>query len=335
MGRKKKIGLTWFRMDVDIFQDIKIRKLIRRQGGKAFTVYALLLGSIYRNGYYMRWDTELPFIISEQTGYDEVYIQEVIKSCLSLGLFSEKLFNTEGVLTSIGIQTRYLDALNYMKRKAEIEEYSLLSDEDYDEAPVQKTSKNMPISPKKSEEISISSEEKKISSEETTISSEESTQRERIEKNIKEISPDGDTKKSPEDLSLPTPPIPYQKIVEMWNTTCTGFHRLTGLSDKRKMKLRNRYEELSKMGEPLPLFQTLFEKMENTPFLKGDNRRGWKATFDWLISNGENWRKVMEGNYEKENSYGNTWNNTAKSGNAGYLGGRLREPTEADYPTTI
>lgn len=213
MGRKKKIGLTWFRMDVDIFQDIKVRKLIRRQGGKAFTVYALLLGDIYRNGYYMRWDTELPFIISEQTGYDEVYIQEVIKSCLSLGLFSEKLFNTEGVLTSRGIQTRYLDALNYMKRKAEIEEYSLLSDEDYDENSVQKTSENMPISPKKSEEKDISSEEKTISSEEMAISSEESTQREKREKNKKEIK----KKKSDSELSLP---YSSQEFIDTWETLC-------------------------------------------------------------------------------------------------------------------
>ena len=211
MGRKKKIGLTWFRMDVDIFQDIKVRKLIRRQGGKAFTVYALLLGDIYRNGYYMRWDTELPFIISEQTGYDEVYIQEVIKSCLSLGLFSEKLFNTEGVLTSRGIQTRYLDALNYMKRKAEIEEYSLLSDEDYDENSVQKTSENMPISPKKSEEKGISSEEKTISSEEMAISSEESTQREKREKNKKEMK----KKKSDSELSLP---YSSQEFIDTWET---------------------------------------------------------------------------------------------------------------------
>ena len=128
------------------------------------------------------------------------------------------------------------------------------------------------------------------------------------DKDKKEISPNGDTKKVPEGLSLPAPSIPYQKIVDLWNATCTGFHRLTGLSDKRMVKLKNRYEELSKMGEPLPLFRTLFEKMENSPFLKGDNRRGWKATFDWLVSNGENWRKVMEGNFD--NSYPEKSGNT-------------------------
>ena len=35
MGRKAKMRLDYFPMDVDIFQDLKIRKLIKRQGGKA------------------------------------------------------------------------------------------------------------------------------------------------------------------------------------------------------------------------------------------------------------------------------------------------------------
>ena len=42
MGRKAKMRLDYFPMDVDIFQDLKIRKLIKRQGGKAITVYTLL-----------------------------------------------------------------------------------------------------------------------------------------------------------------------------------------------------------------------------------------------------------------------------------------------------
>ena len=80
MSRQKKSGLDYFPFEVDFFQDIKIRKLIRRNGGKAIAVYALLLCYIYKSGYFMTWDKELPFIISEQTGYGEVYIQEVLES---------------------------------------------------------------------------------------------------------------------------------------------------------------------------------------------------------------------------------------------------------------
>lgn len=147
MGRNKKIGLDYFPFDVDFFQDIKIRKLIKYQRGKAVTVYALLLCLIYKNGYYMLWDEELPFILSEQTGFEEAYIQEVVRCCLALGLFSKELFDKEKVLTSIGIQERYKRICDDCRRKCEFSEFNL-----------------------------ISSEEKRISSEEKPITSEESTQ---------------------------------------------------------------------------------------------------------------------------------------------------------------
>jgi hypothetical protein len=34
-----------------------------------------------------------------------------------------------------------------------------------------------------------------------------------------------------------------------------------------------------------------------TPFLAGDGNRGWRASFDWLIANRSNARKVLEGEY--------------------------------------
>ena len=107
MARTFKKGLDYFPLDIDIFNDLKIRKLIKYQGGKAITVYALLLCNIYKSGYYMKWDKELPFICSELTGFEEAYISEVIKTCLTLGLFSKELFDAEKVLTSKGIQERY------------------------------------------------------------------------------------------------------------------------------------------------------------------------------------------------------------------------------------
>jgi len=128
MNTTSNNGLGCFLMDVDLFQNIKIRKLIRRQGGKAVTVYVLLLCFIYKNGYYIGSDEDLPFIISEQTGYGEVYIQEVINSCLSLGLFDRGVYETHNVLTSEGIQERYMKAVSLFskrKRKAEIGDYDV------------------------------------------------------------------------------------------------------------------------------------------------------------------------------------------------------------------
>lgn len=127
MARTSKKGLEYFPMDIDIFSDIKIRKLIKYQGGKAISIYALLLCNIYKNGYYIEWDEELPFICSELTGFDEAYVLEVIKTCLSLGLFSKDLFDAEGVLTSKGIQERYSRICIQCRRVCKITDYSLLA----------------------------------------------------------------------------------------------------------------------------------------------------------------------------------------------------------------
>lgn len=182
MARPNKIGLGYFPMDVDLFQDIRIRKLIKYQSGKAITVYALLLCLIYKRGYYMRWDEELPFIISEQTGFEEAYILEVIRSCMTLGLFSKKLYDDEQVITSKGIQERYLYICKLLKRRVGITEYSLIDEE--------KELVN-------SEETGVIPEITAFFSEETSLDSVKMPQRKRKEKEIKEISLSRDKEKFP------------------------------------------------------------------------------------------------------------------------------------------
>jgi hypothetical protein len=147
MARTAKQGLGYFPFDIDFFQDLRIRKLIKYQGGKAITVYALLLCLIYRDGYYIRWDEELPFIISEQTGYDEAYIREVITCCLNIGLFSKELYKSEGVLTSKGIQVRYMNINRLCKRVATVTVYNLVSSAEVDETTDKTTDKD--TTPKK------------------------------------------------------------------------------------------------------------------------------------------------------------------------------------------
>jgi len=123
MARQKNIGVGCFPLETNFLSDIKLRKLIRCQGGKAVTVYVCLLCIIYEKGYYIKWDKDLLFIISEKTGYEEAYIWEVVKSCLAVGLFDKAMW-ADGVLTSRGIQLRYSQSSPY--HKTSIHSYSLL-----------------------------------------------------------------------------------------------------------------------------------------------------------------------------------------------------------------
>jgi hypothetical protein len=129
MGRTANKGLEYYPFDTDFFSDIKVRRLIRRQGGQAVTVYACALCFIYKNGYYIGADNELAFIISEQTGYEEAYIQEVLKCCLSLGLFDKEMYEKEKVFTSKGIQERYARICSLTKKRSGVSEYSLITSE--------------------------------------------------------------------------------------------------------------------------------------------------------------------------------------------------------------
>lgn len=278
MGRNKKIGLDYFPFDIDFFQDLRIRKLIKHQGGKAVTVYALLLCNIYKQGYYMRWDEELPFFVSEQTGFEEAYIREVIKCCLVIGLFSKELYDSEKILTSKGIQERYQKICDLCRRNNEICEYNIISSED----------------------ISFSSEEKPVSSAKSTQSKVNKSKVNKSKEKKKEISPEGDSKKA--ELSLQPHPqvehVDFVKLQEYFNTTFRGkLSMVVSMTEARRKAVKARIAQYNK--------ETVFivlKKVAASSFLLGGNDRNWKCDFDWIFK-AANFTKILEGNYdEKRNS---------------------------------
>ncbi len=91
--------------------------------------------------------------------------------------------------------------------------------------------------------------------------------------------------------------LPLERIRQMWNDTCPSFPKLLKLSDARKNKIRIRLQEMGGGEKGLEVMQEIFRRLEGSSFLKGDNKRGWKASFDWVFENDKNWVKVWEGNY--------------------------------------
>lgn len=166
MGRNRKTGLDYFPLDVTFFQDIKVRRLMKKHGSGSIAVYASLLCMIYRDGYFIEWNEDMPFIVSEQTGLQEESVMQIIDSCLELDIFSRRMRDEHSVLTSRGIQKRYLEAAKLCKRPAVIEAYSLIS----------------------SEEMGINSEEMTGNDIDTGISSEKMQQRKEKKRKEKEIS---------------------------------------------------------------------------------------------------------------------------------------------------
>jgi hypothetical protein len=78
-----------------------------------------------------------------------------------------------------------------------------------------------------------------------------------------------------------------------------SYPHLKSLSDSRKKAIKARLKTYS-----ISDFQTLFDKAEQSSFLKGGNDRNWSATFDWLIKD-SNMAKVLDGNYDNKEAIPN------------------------------
>lgn len=89
------------------------------------------------------------------------------------------------------------------------------------------------------------------------------------------------------------PSAPFITIQDLYNSVCGSYPRLVKLSEARKKAIRARL----KTGYTVEDFRRLFEAAERSDFLRGRNKRNWRATFDWLIADA-NMAKVLDGNYE-------------------------------------
>ncbi len=119
-GRPTKQGIDYFPMDVGFFSDVKIRKISRACGSQSTSILICLLCNIYKdNGYYILWDEDLPFVIADTVGGSEGAVKEVMVKALQVGFFDNSLYEKFHILTSFGIQKRFLLA-TYQRKETEI-----------------------------------------------------------------------------------------------------------------------------------------------------------------------------------------------------------------------
>lgn len=127
MARPLKNGLDYYPLNVDFFSDIKVRRLIKAGGPQSISILIALLGNIYRDeGYYMRWDNDLTFLISDLVGVTEGAVMETVNKAVHIGFFHAGLFETYKILTSKGIQARYLEAVSRRRQVFLNKNYLLL-----------------------------------------------------------------------------------------------------------------------------------------------------------------------------------------------------------------
>lgn len=128
MARPLKQGLDYFPLDVGFLQDMKVRRIIKSCGASAISVLIWLLGSCYRDeGYYIWWTEDLPFIVADEIGVTEGCVQEVVKRALQVGFFDAGMKEKHGILTSAGIQKRFLEVTSRRKAAFLRRDFALIS----------------------------------------------------------------------------------------------------------------------------------------------------------------------------------------------------------------
>jgi uncharacterized protein YdaU (DUF1376 family) len=102
---------------------------------------------------------------------------------------------------------------------------------------------------------------------------------------------------SNEDLSAePTDaPVTEDEVLEAWQDRMVplGYAAIRKLTPERRRRLKARIREYPDLDD----WQRAFSALERSTFLKGDNDRGWRADFDFLLQP-KSFTKLLEGSYD-------------------------------------
>lgn len=124
MARPNKTGLDYFPLDIDFFDDEKIVAISGEFGVKGEIVAIKLLCAIYRNGYFILWSDLFKFkLLKNLPGVSSELFDSILNRLVLWGFFDKSLFDSMGVLTSVGIQKRYF---KISKRRKSVDDFRYL-----------------------------------------------------------------------------------------------------------------------------------------------------------------------------------------------------------------
>ncbi len=296
MPRPIKEGLDYFELDCQL--DDKIKLIQAEFGLKGFAVVVKLYQKIYGvHGYYCEWNEDVLLLFMSENGLSgdsKNLIEDIVSACIKRDIFSEDLYMTYQILTSSGIQKRYVNAISKRVNARLKKEYLLIS----------------------VDENLVSSGRNLVSSVRNPINNGRNPQR-RVEKSREE------KKNSIRDTVSPTRAV--GRIVAEWNSLSQfGIKEITKVSEgtQRQKWLAARLKQYSEDD-----FMTAIENIRHSGFLQGKNKRGWMITFDWFLRP-NNFPKVLEGNYNDDCTQATSGGGSSGWYDPGYLDRLVNESRE-------
>lgn len=125
MARPVKIGLDYFPLDVDFFEDEKLLAISGEFSVKGEIIVLRLLCEIYRNGYFVEYSELLKNKLARLGGLSGGLVDEVVKKLVKYNFFDEVLFRECKILTSKAIQRRFSEAIKRRKNDSNFDYWLL------------------------------------------------------------------------------------------------------------------------------------------------------------------------------------------------------------------
>ena len=126
MARPQKEGVDYFPLDVHL--DIKFDLIEAEYGITGFGIVVKLLQKIYGgNGYYIEWTSEVALLFAKSVGLGGNVVSEIVTASIRRGIFNNDMYEQYKILTSTGIQKRYLEMVGRRKEITVINDYVLVN----------------------------------------------------------------------------------------------------------------------------------------------------------------------------------------------------------------
>jgi hypothetical protein len=120
-----KAGLDWFPLDVR--NDTKLDLIEAEFHLKGFALVIKMFQLIYADtGYCTHWHDEVALLFASKNGVSGKLVSEIVSAAIRRDIFDKAMFDKYGILTSYGIQKRYLSAVARRKDAEIKEEYRIV-----------------------------------------------------------------------------------------------------------------------------------------------------------------------------------------------------------------
>jgi len=133
-------------------------------------------------------------------------------------------------------------------------------------------------------------------------------------KGVVNNSPDGDGEANASPPTLQSPEVETSTLVELpeedvdcikpnevvrlWNEECGDvLPKVVKITEERRRKIKSRVASSPERRSP-EWWRSYFRAIRASPFLCGDNDRGWRANFDWAVRSETVIARVLEGLYQ-------------------------------------